>query len=55
MQFTFCSVRKCMVPWLSTNRKDSEMHGFITEHHKVVVKPLDLMGGQSVFVTDVNA
>ena len=69
-----------MAPWLSTDRKDSEMpmrkrswpgfqtcapptlisrsleemRAFITEHHKVVVKPLDLMGGQSVFVTDAE-
>jgi glutathione synthase len=30
------------------------MDAFISEHHKVVVKPLDLMGGQSVFVTDAE-
>ena len=31
-----------------------DLRAFISEHHKVVVKPLDLMGGQSVFVTDAE-
>jgi glutathione synthase len=43
----------CVPPTLIT-RSLEEMRGFITEHHKVVVKPLDLMGGQSVFVTDAE-
>jgi len=43
----------CAPPTLISCSLD-EMHAFITEHHKVVVKPLDLMGGQSVFVTDAN-
>jgi glutathione synthase len=34
------------------SRSLQEMRAFIDEHDKVVVKPLDLMGGQSVFVTD---
>jgi glutathione synthase len=36
------------------SRSLKEMRAFIVEHHKVVVKPLDLMGGQSVFVTDAK-
>jgi glutathione synthase len=43
----------CVPPSLVT-RSHEVMRGFITEHHKVVVKPLDLMGGQSVFVTDAE-
>ena len=35
-------------------RSLEEMHSFMKEHPKVVVKPLDLMGGQSVFVTDLE-
>ena len=30
------------------------MRSFMAEHQRVVVKPLDLMGGRSVFVADVN-
>jgi len=30
------------------------MGAFIVEHHRVVVKPLDLMAGQSVFVTGAD-
>ena len=30
------------------------MRAFIAEHQRVVVKPLDLMAGRSVFVTDVE-
>jgi glutathione synthase len=33
------------------SRSLEEIGAFIAEHHQVVVKPLDLMGGQSVFVT----
>jgi glutathione synthase len=43
----------CAPPTLISRSLDA-MHGFMTEHHKVVIKPLDLMGGQSVFVTDAN-
>ena len=52
---------KAILAWFPTcapptliSRSLEEMHAFIAEHHKVVVKPLDLMGGQSVFVTDAN-
>jgi glutathione synthase len=52
---------KAILAWFPTcapptliSRSLEEMHSFITEHHKVVVKPLDLMGGQSVFVTDAQ-
>ncbi len=41
----------CVPPTL-ISRSLREMRAFIAEHHKVVVKPLDLMGGRSVFVTD---
>ena len=41
----------CAPPTLISRSLD-EMRAFITEHQEVVVKPLDLMGGQSVFVTD---
>ncbi len=43
----------CVPPTL-ISRSLEEMRGFIAEHHKVVVKPLDLMAGQSVFVTDAE-
>jgi glutathione synthase len=41
----------CVPPTL-ISRSLEEMRAFIAEHRKVVVKPLALMGGQSVFVTD---
>jgi glutathione synthase len=43
----------CAPPTL-IGRSLEEMRAFISEHQKVVVKPLDLMGGQSVFVTDAE-
>ena len=43
----------CAPPTLISCSLD-QMRAFITEHDKVVVKPLDLMGGQSVFVTDAE-
>jgi glutathione synthase len=43
----------CAPPTL-ISRSLEEMRAFIGEHRKVVVKPLDLMGGQSVFVTDTE-
>jgi glutathione synthase len=43
----------CAPPTLISCSLD-EMRAFITEHDKVVIKPLDLMGGQSVFVTDAE-
>jgi glutathione synthase len=41
----------CVPPTL-ISRSLEEMQAFIAEHHQVVVKPLDRMAGQSVFVTD---
>jgi glutathione synthase len=43
----------CAPPTL-ISRSLVEMRAFVAEHRKVVVKPLDLMGGQSVFVTDAE-
>jgi len=43
----------CAPPTLISRSMD-EMRTFMKEHHKVVVKPLDKMGGQSVFVTDME-
>jgi glutathione synthase len=43
----------CAPPTL-ISRSLEDMRAFIAEHDKVVVKPLDLMGGQSVFVTDAE-
>jgi len=52
---------KAFVAWLPNcapptlvSRSLKEMRAFIAEHHQVVVKPLDLMGGRSVFVTDAE-
>ncbi|MGI9518653.1 MAG: glutathione synthase [Pirellulaceae bacterium] len=44
---------ECVPPTL-ISRSLEQMHNFMEEHKKTVVKPLDLMGGQSVFVTDVG-
>ena len=41
----------CAPPTLISRSLD-EMRAFVAEHRKVVVKPLGLMGGQSIFVTD---
>jgi glutathione synthase len=43
----------CAPPTL-ISRSLKEMQAFIAEHHKVVVKPLHCMAGQSVFVTDAE-
>jgi glutathione synthase len=43
----------CAPPTL-ISRSLEEMRAFIAEHGRVVVKRLDLMGGRSVFVTDVD-
>jgi glutathione synthase len=43
----------CVPPTL-ISRSLEEMRAFVAEYDRVVVKPLDLMGGQSVFVTDAN-
>jgi glutathione synthase len=44
---------ECVPPTL-ISRSLEQMRTFIDQQKKVVVKPLDLMGGQSVFVTDVE-
>ena len=43
----------CAPPTLISRSLD-DMRAFVAEHQQVVVKPLDLMGGQSVFVTNVG-
>lgn len=43
----------CVPPTLISRSLD-EMRAFMSEHRRVVVKPLDLMGGRSVFVTDAD-
>ncbi len=43
----------CAPPTLIT-RSLEQMRSFMNEHGKVVVKPLDMMGGRSVFVTDAS-
>ena len=43
----------CAPPTL-ISRSLEEMRAFLGEHQKVVVKPLHLMGGQLVFVTDAD-
>ena len=43
----------CVPPTL-ISRSLEDMRTFVAEHHKIVVKPLDLMGGRSVFVTDTE-
>ena len=44
---------QCAPPTL-ISRSPEEMHSFIEAHQKVVVKPLDLMGVQSVLITDLE-
>jgi glutathione synthase len=44
---------QCCAPTLIT-RSRSDMEAFLREHAKIVAKPLDGMGGRSVFVTDLN-
>ena len=44
---------ECVPPNLIT-RSVAEMRAFLNEHQRVVVKPLDLMAGQSVFVTSTD-
>jgi glutathione synthase len=44
---------ECVPPTLIT-RSLEEMRAFLNEHQRVVVKPLDLMAGQSVFVTSTD-
>ncbi|MEM9412459.1 MAG: glutathione synthase [Planctomycetota bacterium] len=42
------------VPATLIARSLEQMRDFIAQHKKVVVKPLDMMGGRSVFVTDLK-
>jgi glutathione synthase len=42
---------QCCAPTLIT-RSASEIQAFASEHGKIVVKPLDGMGGKSIFVTE---
>ncbi len=44
---------ECVPPTLIT-RSLEEMRAFLNEHQRVVVKPIDLMAGQSVFVTGLE-
>jgi glutathione synthase len=44
---------QCCAPTLIT-RSLSDMEAFLREHGKIVAKPLDGMGGRSVFVTELN-
>ena len=44
---------QCTPPTLITRRKD-DMRAFLAEHGRIVIKPLDGMGGRSVFVVDRN-
>ncbi len=42
------------VPATLITRSLEEMRKFIAQHNRVVVKPLDMMGGRSVFATDID-
>ena len=42
------------VPATMIARSIEQMQAFIAQHKKIVVKPLDMMGGRSVFVTEAN-
>ena len=44
---------QCCAPTLIT-RSQTEITAFAAEHGKIVVKPLDGMGGRSIFVTDAS-
>jgi glutathione synthase len=44
---------QCCAPTLIT-RSAADMRGFAAEHGRIVVKPLDGMGGKSIFVTEHN-
>lgn len=43
----------CVPPTL-ISRSLQELRAFLAEHQRVVIKPLHLMGGRSVFVTDTD-
>jgi glutathione synthase len=42
---------QCCAPTLIT-REMADMHAFLREHQRIVCKPLDGMGGRSIFVVD---
>ena len=42
------------VPGTLITRSLDQMRDFIAQHRRVVVKPLDMMGGRSVFATDID-
>jgi len=42
------------IPATLISRSLEEMRKFIAIHERIVVKPLDLMGGRSIFSTDIN-
>ena len=44
---------QCCAPTLIT-RNMTDMHAFLREHDKIVCKPLDGMGGRSIFVTELG-
>jgi glutathione synthase len=44
---------QCCAPTLITRSMD-DMHAFLREHTKIVCKPLDGMGGRSIFVTELG-
>jgi len=44
---------QCCAPTLIT-RNMADMEAFLQEHEKIVCKPLDGMGGRSIFVTELN-
>jgi glutathione synthase len=44
---------QCCAPTLITRDMD-DMHAFLREHRQVVCKPLDGMGGKSIFVIDLG-
>jgi glutathione synthase len=41
-------------PMTMVTRSMDEMRAFLKEHHKIVVKPLDGMGGKSIFVVQAD-
>ena len=44
---------ECCAPTLIT-RDMADMHAFLREHGEIVCKPLDGMGGRSIFVVDAR-
>ena len=44
---------QCCAPTLIT-RSIADMNAFLAEHGKIVCKPLDAMGGRSIFVTETH-